>query len=56
MKVTSAELLHEGWKEWHDWNLICKRYGYSFYQPDIDMLAADHGQHLGFTRVVAVRR
>ncbi|MFB9992034.1 SAM-dependent methyltransferase [Deinococcus oregonensis] len=54
--VTSAEFLEEGWKEWLDWNLICKRQDYGFYQPDIDMLEIDHGRHLGFTRVVALKR
>ncbi|MFC4455125.1 SAM-dependent methyltransferase [Deinococcus sonorensis] len=56
VEVTSAEFLEEGWRDWHDWNLICKRFGYGFYQPDIDMLAADQGQNLGFSRVVAVKR
>ncbi|GAA5438633.1 hypothetical protein Dcae01_00122 [Deinococcus caeni] len=55
LEVKSAEFLDHGWQEWRDWNLLCQRHGYSFYQPDIDMLTADQGRHLGFTQVVAVR-
>jgi cyclopropane fatty-acyl-phospholipid synthase-like methyltransferase len=56
LEVACADMIEDGWKHWRDWNLICKDQEYGFYQPDIDMLDADEGRNLGFTRVVGVKK
>jgi cyclopropane fatty-acyl-phospholipid synthase-like methyltransferase len=56
VEVTHADLITDGWKQWLLWNEACKTFGYSFYQPDIDMLRVDDGRNLGFTRLVARKK
>ncbi len=54
--VVSADLVPDGWRLWLLWEEVCKAHGYPFQQGEIDMLRADEGRHIGFTRVVACRR
>ncbi len=51
-----ASTLPEGWKQWLDWNYLCKETGYPYGEEDIVLLEADRGQFLGFTRVVARKK
>lgn len=56
VNVMHYDMLPDGWKQWLIWNEVGKTQGYSFYQPDIDMLGIDEGRNLGFTRIVARKR
>ncbi len=56
VNITHADMIPDGWKQWLMWNEICKTQGYGFYQSDIDLLRADQGRNLGFTRVVARKK
>ncbi len=49
-------MIPDGWKHWLKWLEICKDAGYPAPQEEIDILRADGGQTLGFTRVVGRRR
>jgi SAM-dependent methyltransferase len=54
--VEVADMIPDGWKHWLKWLEICKEAGYPSPQEEIDILRADGGQTLGFTRMVGRRR
>ena len=56
--VTRADLIPDGWKHWLRWVEICQEQGVSLgAEPrEGDMLRADTGRNLGFTRVVASKK
>ena len=54
--VEVADMIPDGWKHWLKWLEICMEAGYPAPQEEIDILRADGGQTLGFTRVVGRRR
>ncbi|MFF8387802.1 SAM-dependent methyltransferase [Streptomyces kanasensis] len=54
--VTSARMQQDGWEDWLLWARACAAHrseGRAAYQPVIDMLTADGGEHLGFALVTA---
>lgn len=54
--VEVADMIPNGWKHWLQWLEICREAGYPAPQEDIDIVRADGGQTLGFTRVVGRRK
>jgi hypothetical protein len=42
-----------GWDLWMKWETILRAAGYAKHRGDLDLLEADGGRHLGFTRLVA---
>ena len=60
VEVERADLLPNGWQHWLRWLEVCETYGYPEGYPDdateAEMLRADAGRTLGFTRVVARRK
>jgi SAM-dependent methyltransferase len=50
--VQTADTLPEGWRWWRDWQLVVAPDN----TPELRALEADHGQYLGYVRVVARRR
>lgn len=55
VEVQSADMVPNGWQHWLRWNEVCEEHGYPSGKGQIDMLRADRGENLGFTRVVARR-
>ncbi|WP_246186990.1 hypothetical protein [Microlunatus speluncae] len=47
-------MIDEGWRDWLTWLEACDLVGKGF-EPDAEMLRADQGRLLGFSRVVASR-
>jgi SAM-dependent methyltransferase len=62
VEVSCADLLPEGWQQWLLWNEVSREYGYvpepfqEWVVQEADMLRADAGRYLGFSRVVARRK
>jgi SAM-dependent methyltransferase len=54
--VTTADQMPDGWKLWLRWLEACEQAGAPSAPDEADMLRADGGRYLGFTRVVARRR
>ena len=54
--VRVADMVAQGWEQWALWLEICDRYGYPTSAREAQMLQADAGRTLGFTRVVATKR
>ena len=54
--VVSADLVPGGWESWLRWLEVAKESGYPSSDGEIEMLRADQGRNLGFTRVVARRQ
>lgn len=52
--VERADMVPHGWEDWLRWLDACALVGRRF-TPDADMLRADQGRLLGFTRVLAQR-
>jgi cyclopropane fatty-acyl-phospholipid synthase-like methyltransferase len=57
-RVTKADRVSEGWRDWLTWQEICVETGTAAGRPDTaqreaEMLRVDGGRHLGFTRLVA---
>lgn len=60
LEVETADLIPDGWRHWLRWNEVCARTGADGAVPgaakrEADMLRADDGRWLGFTRVVGRR-
>ncbi|HEU0002634.1 MAG TPA: methyltransferase domain-containing protein [Ktedonobacteraceae bacterium] len=56
LDVEVADTLPDGWQHWLKWMEICMDEGYRFSQEEIDILRADGGSTLGFTRVVGRKK
>jgi hypothetical protein len=56
--VTVADSIPDGWQHWLKWEEICQAQGVSLAadSQEADMLRADAGRNLGFTRVVAYKK
>jgi SAM-dependent methyltransferase len=54
--VTVADMIAQGWEQWLRWLELCGRYGYPTSEREAQMLRADAGRTLGFTRIAATRR
>ena len=54
-KVTKADRVSEGWRDWLTWQEVCVEAGVrpEDAQREAEMLRVDGGRHLGFTRLVA---
>ncbi len=54
-KVTKADRVSEGWRDWLTWQEVCVEAGVraEAAQREAEMLRVDAGRHLGFTRLVA---
>lgn len=55
VSVEVADRLTEGWRDWLAWNEVCDRVS-GTPGEEADMLRADAGRTLGFTRVVSRRK
>ncbi len=53
--VTHADMLPDGWRQWHLWLEVCQAAGYPMDPKEMAMLERDAGRNLGFSRVVAQR-
>ncbi len=53
MKVLVADLVPDGWKHWLKWLEVCGAQGAPSDPKEMEMLRADEGRNLGFTRVFA---
>lgn len=53
--VDHADLVPDGWKQWLDWQEACRLLDYRHDPAEEEMLRADAGQTIGFSRVVATR-
>lgn len=56
VSVESADMIPDGWKQWLLWQEVCFAQGLITDQSEADMLRADEGRHLGFSRVVGRRK
>jgi len=56
LDVEVADTLPDGWQHWLKWLEVSIEAGYSSSQEEMDILRADGGRTLGFTRVVGRRR
>lgn len=54
VSVELADMIPGGWEDWLHWLETCDLVGRG-YEPDAEMLRADGGELLGFTRVLAHR-
>ena len=54
--VTQADSVPDGWRQWRLWAQVCGEAGYPAHTDELEMLEADAGRNMGFTRVVAQRR
>lgn len=60
--VAHADRVPEGWRQWRDWLRLCMSLDtpplFAGYNPlrEVEMLEADAGRTLGFSRIVAVKR
>lgn len=55
VEVEVADMISHGWEDWLRWLDACDLVGRGF-EPDAEMLRADQGRLLGFSRVLAHRR
>jgi cyclopropane fatty-acyl-phospholipid synthase-like methyltransferase len=55
VNVTHADMVPDGWRQWHLWLQVCQQIGYPMDQKELAMLERDAGRFLGFSRVVAQR-
>ena len=57
MKVESADVIDEGWRDWLRWSELIQPYTdgwmHEASKRTVAMLEADRGKNLGFARVVA---
>jgi cyclopropane fatty-acyl-phospholipid synthase-like methyltransferase len=56
VEIEVADNLPDGWNLWMKWETTLKASGFMKRGGDIELLTADNGKHLGFTRVVARRK
>jgi SAM-dependent methyltransferase len=52
----AADSVPDGWRHWLRWLEICQTYGYPSDPQTLEMLRADQGRNLGFTRLIAHKR
>lgn len=54
--VELADMIPDGWEHWMKWmKVLYKREGQDYAKQETEMLEADAGRNLGFTRLVARR-
>lgn len=53
VRVESADMLPDGWRDWLMWLQVCADAGYHSSPSEAEMLRIDAGRTLGFTRIVA---
>lgn len=51
--VEVSDIIPNGWEHWLRWLTVCSALGYPSSDQEIDMVRADAGRNLGFTRLVA---
>ncbi len=51
----SVDLLPDGWRHWHDFELAVEASGKSPFPSDAEALAVDQGEFIGFVRAVGKR-
>ncbi len=56
VEVVSADTIPDGWQHWLKWMEVCLDEGLPSSQEEIEMLRADAGRTLGFTRLVARKK
>jgi SAM-dependent methyltransferase len=56
VEVERADSIPDGWKHWLKWLEVCLDAGYPSAPKELEMLRADAGRTLGFTRLVAHKR
>ncbi len=56
MSVEQADMMPEGWRHWLTWLEVAADNGYPSSESETEMLRADRGTNLGFTRVIGRRR
>ena len=56
VEVQVADMVPNGWQQWLSWLEVCQEEGFPAPAEEIDMLRADAGRTLGFTRLVARRK
>lgn len=54
--IAVADTLPDGWKLWRDFELALDDAGKNKFPSCVEALDADHGQYMGFVRLVAVRK
>lgn len=53
VRVETADMLPDGWREWLHWLDVCADAGYPGAPREAEMLRIDAGRTLGFSRIVA---
>jgi cyclopropane fatty-acyl-phospholipid synthase-like methyltransferase len=56
VEIELADMVPNGWEQWLRWQHVRLQLGYLYDAKEADLLAADGGKHLGFTRMVAKRK
>jgi len=56
VEVEQADIIPNGWKHWLAWLQVCRDAGFPSAPEEIEMLRADAGRTVGFTRLVARKR
>ncbi|HZU00345.1 MAG TPA: class I SAM-dependent methyltransferase [Ktedonobacteraceae bacterium] len=56
VEVQTADMVPNGWQHWLRWLEVCQEEGFPAPAEEIDLLRADAGRTLGFTRLVARRK
>ena len=56
VEVVLADSIPDGWRHWLKWQEICLEQGISAAQQEVDLLRADSGRNLGFSRIVARKK
>ncbi len=56
VEVALADSVPDGWQHWLKWLEICAEQGYRSDAQEAEMLRADAGRNLGFTRMVARKK
>jgi SAM-dependent methyltransferase len=50
--VEHADMVPDGWAQWLLWQEVCRDFGYGYGPEELEMLARDRGELLGFVRMV----
>ncbi len=56
VEVEHADSIPDGWKHWLRWLEVCRDAGFRSSPEELEMVRADAGRTLGFTRLVARKR
>jgi cyclopropane fatty-acyl-phospholipid synthase-like methyltransferase len=56
VEVSQADTIPDGWKHWLTWLEVRLHRGYPYDSREAELVKADAGQYLGFTRMVARRK